>query len=75
MSGSFDYTDSTIVFNERIMLTKMACTGYNEQVFIKNLLRTNRFRFEDSVLVLMVEAQELSRWSRTQTKLPVSNKL
>ena len=75
MSGSFDYTDSSIVFNERIMLTKMACTGYNEQVFIKNLLRTNRFRFEDSVLVLMVEEQELSRWSRTLTKPPVSNKL
>lgn len=75
MNGSFDYTDSTIVFNERIMLTKMACPGYNEQVFIKNLLRTNRFSFDDSVLVLMVEEQELSRWSRTPTKPPVSNKL
>jgi heat shock protein HslJ len=75
MSGSFELTDSTITFNERIMLTKMACPGYNEQVFIKNLLRTNRFRFEDSVLVLMVEEQELSRWSRTPTKPPVSNKL
>lgn len=75
MSGSFDYTDSTIVFNERIMLTKMACTGYNEQVFIENLLRIDRFRFEDSVLVLMVQEQELSRWARTPTKVPVSNKL
>ncbi len=74
MSGRFDFTDSTIVFNERIMLTKMACTGYNEQAFIKNLLRVNRFRFQDSVLVLMVEEQELSRWSRTPTKPPVSNK-
>ena len=75
MSGSFDYTDSSLVFNERIMMTKMACTGYNEQVFIKNLLRTNRFRFEDSVMILMVEEQELSRWARTPTKPPVSNKL
>jgi heat shock protein HslJ len=75
MSGNFEYTDSTITFNERIMLTKMACTGYNEQVFIKNLLRTNHYRFDDSVLVLMVEEEELSRWSRTPTKPPVSNKL
>lgn len=75
MSGSFDYTDSTLVFNERIMMTKMACPGYNEQTFIKNLLRTNSFRFEDSVLVLMAQEQELSRWSRTPTKPPVSNKL
>jgi heat shock protein HslJ len=75
MSGSFDYTDSSLVFNERIMMTKMACTGYNEQAFIKNLLRTNRFRFDEGALVLMVEEQELSRWSRTPTKPPVSNKL
>jgi heat shock protein HslJ len=75
MSGSFDYTDSSMVFNERIMMTKMACTGYNEQTFIKNLLRTNRFRFDDSVLILMVQEQELSRWARTPTKPPVSNKL
>jgi heat shock protein HslJ len=75
MSGNFDYTDSSFVFNERIMMTKMACPGYNEQIFVKNLLRTNRFRFDDSVLVLMVEEQELSRWSRTPTKPPVSNKL
>lgn len=75
MSGSFDYTDSSLVFNENIMMTKMACTGYNEQAFIKNLLRANRFRFEDSVMILMVEEQELSRWARTPTKPPVSNKL
>jgi heat shock protein HslJ len=75
MSGSFDYTDSSLVFNERIMMTRMACTGYNEQAFIKNLLRANRFRFDNSTLILMVEEQELSRWSRTPTKPPVSNKL
>jgi heat shock protein HslJ len=75
MSGSFDYTDSSLVFNERIMMTKMACTGYNEGAFVKSLLRTNRFRFQDSLLVLMVQEEELSRWSRTPTKPPVSNKL
>lgn len=75
MNGSFDYTDSSMVFNERIMMTKMACPGYNEGAFVKNLLRTNRFRFEDSVLILMVEETELSRWSRTPSKPPVSNKL
>ena len=71
MSGSFDYTDSSLVFNERIMMTKMACTGYNEQAFIKNLLRTNRFSFKDGALILMVEEQELSRWSRTPIMLRV----
>jgi heat shock protein HslJ len=75
MSGTFQYTDSTLQFNERIMLTKMACTGYNEAAFIKNLLRTDHYRFEDTVLVLMAGDQEISRWSRHPTKPPVSNKV
>lgn len=75
MSGNFDYTDTSLVFNERIMMTKMACPGYNEAAFMKNLLRTQRFRFEDSVLILMIGETELSRWSRTPAKPPVSNKL
>ena len=75
MSGSFEYSDTSLVFNERIMLTKMACLGYNEQAFIKNLLRTNHYEFRDSILVLKFEETELSQWARTPSKPPVSNKL
>lgn len=74
MSGSFELTDSTLVFNERIMMTKMACMGYNEQVFVENLLRTESYRFDQGLLILKVGEQELSRWSRTPIKPPVSNK-
>ena len=74
MSGSFELTDSTLVFNERIMMTKMACMGYNEQVFVENLLRTQNYRFDQGLLILKVGEQELSRWSRTPIKPPVSNK-
>lgn len=64
MRGSFGKTDTSLVFNQNMVLTKMACTGYDEAAFIKSLLRTNRYKFEKGVLVLMFDATEISRWSR-----------
>ena len=64
MHGSFEKTDTSLVFNQNIVLTKMACTGYDEPAFVKSLLRTNRYKFEKGVLILMFDATELSRWTR-----------
>ena len=75
MSGNFQLTDSSLVFNERIMLTKMACIGYNEQAFIENLLRTNNYTFDNGVLILRVGETELSRWSRTPANTPKANRV
>jgi heat shock protein HslJ len=75
MSGNFDVTDSTLKFNERIMLTKMACPGYNEHEFIESLLRTNSYRFDKGVLILLFNETELSRWSRTRQETPKTNKI
>lgn len=72
MSGTFTRTDTSLVFSERIMLTKMACPGYNEAAFLKTLLSTNRYKREDSVLVLMFNQTELSRWTRKPYRAPMS---
>ena len=64
MRGSFQKTDTSLVFNQNIITTKMACTGYDEAAFIRNLLRTNSYKFEKGVLILMFDATELSRWTR-----------
>ncbi len=64
MNGSFQKTDTSLVFNQNIMTTKMACTGYDEAAFIKSLLRTNRYKIKKGVLILMFDATELSRWTR-----------
>ena len=64
MRGSFNKTDTSLAFNQDIVITKMACTGYDEAAFIKSLLRTNRYKFEKGVLILMFDATELSRWTR-----------
>ena len=64
MRGSFQRTDSSLVFNQDMVTTKMNCTGYDEAAFIRNLQRTNRYKFEKGVLILMFDATELSRWTR-----------
>jgi heat shock protein HslJ len=74
MSGMFDFTDSTLQFNQRIITTKMACTGYNEKAFLESLLRTNSYRLQDGMLILLFDQTELSRWTRKVSPKPVSNK-
>ena len=55
MRGRFQKKDSSLVFNENIATSRMFCSGYDEAAFLRSLLRTNRFRFENDVLVLMFE--------------------
>jgi len=74
MSGSFVVTDTSLQFNEKIMLTKMACPGYNEKEFIESILRTTRYKFDNGVLILMQDMTELSKWSRKIEKQPKTNK-
>ncbi|WP_166437049.1 META domain-containing protein [Niastella caeni] len=74
MSGAFDFTDSTLQFNQRIITTKMNCVGYNEREFIENLLRTNSYRLQNGILILMFNQTELSHWTRKVAPRPVINK-
>lgn len=68
MRGTFKKTDSSLFFSPEIITTKMACIGYNEPAFLKNLLRTNRYKIEKGVLILLYDATELSRWTRKGAK-------
>lgn len=74
MKGTFVYTDSSLTFNQNIITTKMNCVGYNEKAFLQNLLRTNRYRLENGMLILMFDGTELSRWTRKVMPKPVSNR-
>ena len=74
MNGSFIVTDTSLQFSEKIMLTKMACPGYNEKEFIESLMRTTRYKFDNGVLILMQDMTELSKWSRRIEKQPRTNK-
>lgn len=64
MNGTFKVTDSTLLFDENIVTTKMDCPGYNEKAFLKSLLFTNRYKVEKGTLILLVNTTELSRWTR-----------
>ena len=74
MNGAFDFTDTTIQFNQRIITTRMACVGYNEKAFLENLLRANTYKLENGMLILMFDQTELSRWTRKVAPKPVINK-
>ncbi|HWK06174.1 MAG TPA: META domain-containing protein [Puia sp.] len=67
MRGAFWYSgnDSSLTFSEKIITTKMACPGYNEQSFLKSLLHANHYRLRDGALILLGEDNsELSHWAR-----------
>jgi heat shock protein HslJ len=71
MSGSFLATDTSLHFGNNMITTRMACIGYNESAFIKNLLRIDSYKIENGVLILTVNNEEVSRWAR---KKPVPKK-
>ena len=61
----FSIVDSSLSFSDKLVTTKMACTGYNEKAFLKNLLLTTHFKLKSGVLILLAEDNtELSRWER-----------
>ncbi|MDO6433411.1 META domain-containing protein [Flavitalea sp. BT771] len=67
MSGKFWYsaTDSSLTFSDKLVTTKMACTGFNEKAFLKNLLLTTHYKLRNGVLTFLAEDKtELSRWER-----------
>jgi heat shock protein HslJ len=71
MSGRFQLSGRNITIDSNIVMSKMACTGYNEQAFIKSLLRTNGYKFDHGVLVLLFDGTELSRWVRKLISPPM----
>jgi len=68
MRGTFERTDSTLTFNERIVTTKMLCNGYDEAAFLRSLLRTNQYKVERNQLILLFNGTPLSTWTRKPEK-------
>ncbi|MBS1567292.1 MAG: META domain-containing protein [Bacteroidetes bacterium] len=68
MNGRFAISGKSIQVDSGIVMTRMACPGYNEKSFIKSLLRVNSYKFEDGVLVLLFDGTELSRWTRSLSR-------
>lgn len=72
MSGTFKRTDTSLVINEQIAVTRMVCPGFNEVAFLKTLINTNQFKLEDGMLLLMFDQTILSRWTRKPYRAPIS---
>jgi heat shock protein HslJ len=68
MRGTFEVPDNALQINEQIITTKMACPGYNEDAFLKNISGTNGHKFDNGMLILLNNGAEASRWTRTKVK-------
>ena len=60
--GAYTTADGSLSFSKNIISTRMACAGYNEAAFLKNLLRVNRYQINGDTLQLMADAAPLSYW-------------
>lgn len=68
MSGRYSLHADTLVFDERIITTRMACLGYNEKPFMDNLVRTNRYKIQNGKLIFLNNETVLSTWVRYTEK-------
>jgi len=64
MSGKFIIKGDALSFDTHVVSTKMACPGFNEKIFLENLLKTNRYEIKDGILQFMYNTTILSKWSR-----------
>ena len=67
----FSKTDSSLSFSDKLLTTKMACTGYNEPAFLKSMKNTTHYRLQNGILTLLSDDRtELSHWMRKRASLP-----
>ena len=66
ISGTFNIDKNSLTFNNDFISNKMACPGYDEVTFQKNLLRTNSFEINGDTLVLKVNQTPLSYWIKVK---------
>lgn len=60
--GGYTAADGNLAFGKNLVTTRMACPGYDEAAFLKNLLRVNRYEIKGDTLVLQIDTAPLSYW-------------
>ena len=60
--GGYKKTGSSLTFDNKMISTKMACAGYDENAFIKNLLRITSYDVKGDTLVLKADVTPISYW-------------
>src|ERR1700722_3562851 len=73
MNGVFWFSknDSSLSFSDKIVTSRMSCTGYNERAFIKSLLSAGRYRLRNGVPTLFsYDNPARSHWVRNPCNAP-----
>jgi len=66
MNGKFTVNGNMLQFKEPVVDGKNSCPGYNEDIFMANLLKINHFKMDSGVLQLMIDETVVSKWVRKQ---------
>jgi heat shock protein HslJ len=66
MKGLFWYSDNdtSLVFGDHFITTKMACPGNDEHALIRSLASTNHYILRNGSLTFLSDGHELSAWRR-----------
>lgn len=56
-TGSYVLDDKTISFGTGMALTKMACEGDGEKVFVERLTKTNKFFIKDQSTLMLLDGE------------------
>lgn len=67
ISGSFTKSETMLQFDGNMIMTKMACPGYDESIFMEALQRVNRYKFRDDQLDLMQEDTPIMTLAKKKT--------
>lgn len=65
-AGTYTADTANLTFSQNLALTKMACPGYDEQVFLNALNRVNRYRLVESQLELLQNDDILMIFAKKQ---------
>ncbi len=71
MSGSFTATETELHISDKMITTRMYCSGYDEMGFLKGLLKTDGYHFKNSLLIMTSGDSLIATWTRK--KPPVKN--
>ena len=64
ISGGYTHNEKMLQFNDNMIMTKMACPGYDETIFMDALRKVNRYKIEIDQLNFMQDETVLMTFTK-----------
>lgn len=66
ISGTYKMTKDSFLFDPNMIMTKMACPGYDENIFVEAMGRVNRIELKNDLLYLKQDTTMIMAFSKKQ---------